>query len=493
MALKAGSIIHTGHGRVLLERLQNAGPGTLNIPSEKIYELGNYETVSTIYDTPDLTFSMESLDVSTDIERLLLDADETVEPLNLALARPLNIATQIKPGQKQPNPFMVTKSVGLPYLTLESASYRFGLRDNASQTFSLRGDSIYYNQGATYIDEFEGSGTAGQTIVTSHPAYTYTDGNGTNRILAVVADGTRLSFGPDYSLAEGAVAAEAAVVTITLTQAVPAGQPIRVMYSSPDPLEYPQAVHTPATLKPAAVRGKDIDVYVGGYDPADIAGSGLNKWTGVQAVTVDWRVTLEKEEEFGNYNAVSQDFEVPTVSGTIDILPRDTEDLFRKLREITGISSTTASIGVSTAVPLPLDIVIKDGQNGGVTLKRLSLKDARFKVPGYSPRPNSNVTMTLEFESDSGALLIYRDLSAPRVASLDPATGAVGDSVKVLGVNFAEVTGVEFGGVPATSYTLDSNHQITAVVPAGTGKVDVVVTNSKGESPVTPAGEFTYA
>ena len=494
MALKAGSFITTGHDRVLVERLQNSGPGTLNIPTEKIYELGNYESVATLRDTPDLTFTMESLDVSTDTEALICDIDPGTDTgINLATARPLNIATQIKPGQKQDNAFSIAKSVGIPYLTIESASYRFGLRDNASQTFSFRGDSIFYNQGPTYVDEFVGTGVAGQEIATTHPAYTYTDGNGTRRILAVVVGVERLSFGPDYQLEDGVLVGDAAPVTITLTNPVPVTERIRVMYASPDAREYPQAVHTPATLKPAAVRGKDIDVYIGGYDPEDIEGSAVHKWTGVQSVTVDWRVTLETEEEFGNYFAVSKDFEVPTVSGTVDILPRNTDDLFRKLREITGITSATASIGASTAVPLALDVVLKDGANGGITLKRLHCKDATFSVPGYSPRPNANVTVTLNWESDSGELLIFRDLTKPLVAELSDSEGAAGDSVKILGTNFVGVTAVKFGAVPATSYTVDSGRQITAVVPAGADTVDVTVTNGKGVSTATPAGKFTYA
>jgi len=38
------------------------------------------------------------------------------------------------------------------------------------------------------------------------------------------------------------------------------------------------------------------------------------------------------------------------------------------------------------------------------------------------------------------------------------------------------------------SGVLDSGRQISAVVPAGAGAVDVTVTNAKGVSSVTPAG-----
>lgn len=493
MAIKAGSVIHTGQN-ILLERLQNAGPGTVNIASEKVYELGNYQSVGTVYENPDLTFGMESFDVTTDIESVLVDRDPSVlEPINLAQTKLVNILTQFKPGQKRPDAFTVAKSVTIPGLALESASYRFGLRENATQTFSLRGDSIYYNQGAAYMDEFAGTGLAGQTLVTTHPAYEFEDGTGVRRILAIVIGDKRLSYGPDFTIANGAEVDGAAIATVTLVEAVAVTDTIRVMYSSPDTITYPQTVHTPAAVKPAAIRGRDIDVYVGGYDPDDIEGSAARKWTGVQAVTVDWRVTLETEEEFGNYSAVARTFDVPEVSGSVDLMPRDPEDFYKKLRQTAGISSTTRSIGTATAVPLPLDVVLKDGANGGVPLKRLSVKDARFKVPSYSPRPNTSVTITVEWESDSGELLISRDLTEARVATLEPRTGDAGDSVVIQGVNFVTVTSVKFGATEATSYVVDSDRQITAVAPAGTGKVDVTITNSKGISTVVPAGEFTYA
>lgn len=410
MAIKAGSILHVGNDTVVIDRIQTAGPGNLNIPTEKIYELGNYQSVATVRDIPDLSFSLESFDVSTEIEALLLDVDPAVVgDLDLALARNLQIASQFKAGKDATSPFNIVGSVGIPYLALESASYRFGLRDNARQTFSLRGDSIFYNPGATYVDTFVGTNAANQVVVTAHPAYAYTDASGTRRILSLEVGAKRLTPGVDYTMANGTVAAGAAIVTITILAAVPVGVKIRVMYASSDVRSYPQNVHEDTTVKPAAVRGKDIDIYVGGYDPADIPGSAVNKMISVQAATVDWRVTLEKDEEFGNYFAVGSDFDVPAVNGSIDVKPRDVAEFFAKIRKITGISSATEVVGPNTAVPLELDIVIKDGANAGAPLKRLHVEDARFSVPGYSGRVQQKLTVTLPFESDSGSLHIFND------------------------------------------------------------------------------------
>jgi len=493
MALKGGSMIFTGRN-VLMERLASAGPGTINIPSEKIYEVGNYESLATIFDKPEITFTAESIDCTTSMEAMLLDVPpSTLTALDLARSRPINVNTEIKPGKKAADPFKVMRSVSIPYLTVESVSYRFGLRDNATQTFTLRGDSIYYNQGAAVEEIFTGSGVAGQKVTTTRPSLPFEDGNGKRYVLAVTAGTLLLSPGADYTMVNGTVTGDvAASVEITLTNPVATTDKISVVYATSNVIEYPQSIHTPATLKPAAVRGKDIDVYVSGYNPADPSETAANKWTGVQAVTVDWRVTLEEEEEFGNYNAVSRDFDVPEVSGTIDILPRDPDDLIRKIKQTSGVNSTAASIGPATAVPLDLDIIIKDGQNGGVTMKRLHVGDAKFKLPGYQPRPNTNTTMTIEWESDTGVLEIYRDLTAPRLVSIEPATGEADDEVKIYGVNFVGVSSVKFGSVEAT-FVVESDRELTVTVPAGTDTVDVTITNSEGTSEVVAGGSFVYA
>lgn len=477
MAIKGGDAIFVGNDTVVLDRLQSAGPGQLNIPTEKIYELGNYKSVAVIRDTPDLTFSMDSYDVSCEVEewlcggdtRTLTDGSNTIAdatftsatatfvtadvgklvtittgvnagfrttilsrtsatevelskvvPLaatgqsftietnvyDLALASPVNIASQFKPGKNKANPFNIATSVGVPFLTLESASYRFGLRDNARQSYGLRGDSIFYNRGATYIDSFTGDNTT-VAFATTHPAYEYIDGSGSRRVLAVIVDGVRQTYGADYTCASGAITAFAATETVTFTVAPGTGAAIRIMYSSPDVRTYNQAVHALATVKPAAIRGRDIDVYVAGYDADDIASVAANKWTSVQSVQVDWRVTLDKDEEFGNYYYVSQDFDVPAVTGTITLKPRDPDELYDYVRQITG-TADYVTVGPNVADPLSVDIILKDGSNAGATLKRLSSSDCRFTVPGFSLQVQQKATVDLAFESDSGELLIYK-------------------------------------------------------------------------------------
>ena len=82
----------------------------------------------------------------------------------------------------------------------------------------------------------------------------------------------------------------------------------------------------------------------------------------------------------------------------------------------------------------------------------------------------------------------------PSVTSLSATSGSNtgGTSITITGTNFTGVNAVEFGGVAATSYTVNSVTSITAITPAGTGTVDVQVFNASGVSQYNSADLYTY-
>jgi hypothetical protein len=63
--------------------------------------------------------------------------------------------------------------------------------------------------------------------------------------------------------------------------------------------------------------------------------------------------------------------------------------------------------------------------------------------------------------------------------------------VTITGSDFTGATAVEFGGVEAASFTVNSSTQITAIAPAGNGTITVQVFGTGGVSPSTPADLFT--
>jgi hypothetical protein len=82
--------------------------------------------------------------------------------------------------------------------------------------------------------------------------------------------------------------------------------------------------------------------------------------------------------------------------------------------------------------------------------------------------------------------------AAPSITSLSATSGPTGggNSVVITGTSLAGTTQLMFGSLPAVSFSVDSNTQITAVVPASvSGAVSVTATNPYGTSSSTT---YTY-
>ncbi|MFC9235381.1 IPT/TIG domain-containing protein [Streptomyces decoyicus] len=73
--------------------------------------------------------------------------------------------------------------------------------------------------------------------------------------------------------------------------------------------------------------------------------------------------------------------------------------------------------------------------------------------------------------------------ATPAVLSVSPASGSTagGNPVTVTGTGFTGATAVRFGATPS-SFTVNSDTQITATTPSGTGTVQVTVTTPSGTS-----------
>jgi hypothetical protein len=416
MAIKAGELLHVGNGSVVMDRLQTGGPGNVNINSTRVYELGNYSAVGIVYDLPDLTFTAQSWDVTPDLEALLLGLDPVATPLaahqklQLSTFKPMFVASQFKAGRNAPDPSKVVGSVGAPSLYLERMEYRFGIADMAQKTATLRGGSIYYAplNAATKVETAVGTGVAGQQVVTMHPATNFTGDNssGPRRVLAVAVDGEPRFLGPDYSESDGVATGGAAIATITMIAPVDPTSTITIMYQTPDLTQYADTANNegqprPPLVKPAAIRGRDIEIFVaddGTRNPA-------NKWGGVQTATATFSVNLNADQEMGNYQILSQDFITPDTNGTVDLKPRHYDDFKAKLDQIS-VTPTGETAGPYKSVPVPLDIYLKDPESGAV-LETLHVDDAIFTMPGFQGQVNQKLTTTINWQSESGELYAF--------------------------------------------------------------------------------------
>ena len=390
MAIKGGQILHVSGGFVI-DRIQTGGVSGINVNEDRIEELGNVEAVGTIRDIPDLTFELESYDTTTELESLLtggINDEATGTMFSLADFVPINVLSPFKTS----GAFTTASSVIIPALSLESMSYSFSLTDSATISATLRGDSVFYVPGSAYEQIEDGDDSTVVFNFTNTALKSAISGND-YYALSVEVDGERMRLGTDYTNTATAV---------TFIVAPPTGTSnIKFVYGSATVASYIQTVHD--TAKPAGVRGRDIYVRLG--DGA--ATPTYTDWLGIQSANVDWRVTLERDEEFGNPQIVAQDFDVPETSGSITMKPTNVSALFEQIQAVAGISGSEIANATQDPPELEVEIKVADPSDG-TTLKTLMVADAKFTLPALQGSVGAKLESDFAFTSSSGALSIYK-------------------------------------------------------------------------------------
>jgi len=116
--------------------------------------------------------------------------------------------------------------------------------------------------------------------------------------------------------------------------------------------------------------------------------------------------------------------------------------------------------------------------------------------PSPGPQAAHVVVTTGSGSSPQTAADVFTYTNGPIVDAVNPNSGpTTGASIVVItGKNFVAPLAVSFGGIPATSFNVNSATQITVLSPAnGTaGPADVRVTKGTDVSPVGPNTKFTY-
>lgn len=393
MAIKGGQILHvagSSGATFVIDRIQSGGVTGINVNETRIEELGNYETVGTVRDIPDITFELESYDVTTEIESILTGGDNT--EANGAIFLPTNSVPLdiISPFKGQGGVFTVAMGVAIPFLALESLSYSMSLTDPATVTATLRGDSVFYTGGGLTIEQFSGDSVTTAFNFTDGPAYLSTISGDSYYALSVMVDNgsgwERQRLGTDFTNTASGVTFTTAPTTGT--------DNIQVVYAHGTAQSYLQTVHD--TTKPAAVRGADISVSLGGTN-----------WVGVQSASVDWSVTLDRDEEFGNPQVVAQDYDTPEVSGTVSMKPADATDFYAQIQAAAGISTTDVANATQDPPELDLRILLTDPSDGS-TLKTLQVEKAKFTMPAVQGQVGNKLEVDFPFTSSDGVLKIHK-------------------------------------------------------------------------------------
>ncbi len=172
MSVHAGTIVHVG-GNNVIDRIQSAGLGDAQQQFDVIREVGNDQVIDKVPGDPDFTFTLESLDVSTELEAWLTGklgtalADPAAGPGAADAAgtgyrwldcKNVNIASPWKDPVSGQAGAVVAGHI-LPGYYPTRLRYEMGVTDNAQMTVELGGGSYYYALHAP-IEQLEVRATA---------------------------------------------------------------------------------------------------------------------------------------------------------------------------------------------------------------------------------------------------------------------------------------------------------------------------------------------
>lgn len=409
MAVKAGTILTVG-GANVIDRIQSAGLGDVRIPIEAIREVGNDLIVDKIPGEPDFTFTMESLDTSTDMLAFLTGKVGTDALASGAFpgagapdgteykwedCRFVNIASPWKDPDTGASG-TVTAGHLVPGYYPTRITYRFGVTDNATQSVDLAGGEFYYAGGgrAPVEELFTTANSSTTTYTTTDGTVRYriggAGGSTFKNVFGVIVGGELKVEGQDYTVSGGN--GSPAVVELTAGTAPPTGTVVRVCYFTTATKAYPQSVHASAVVKPAAVRGRNIKVLIG---------SAKKRLASAQSFEMEATIDGQVERELGTEAIVGRTINGTDCSGTITVRSKDADAFIDLLADVTGVAKTEV-FGYFNQNSIPLEVQIENPKNPGTVIKTLYVADAQFQPAGTPARVNTATDFSIRFESVNG-------------------------------------------------------------------------------------------
>jgi Hypothetical glycosyl hydrolase family 15/IPT/TIG domain len=206
-------------------------------------------------------------------------------------------------------------------------------------------------------------------------------------------------------------------------------------------------------------------------------------------VTSPTKITVTSPAGFGTV-----DVTVTTAAGTS---PTSSADQFTYAAPaVTGIAPSEGGTSGGTAVTITGTgftgaSAVNFGPNAATSVTVVS----DTQITASSPAGSGVVDVRVTTPGGTSAVVAGdRFTYVPAVSSVSPAFGpaAGATSVTITGIGFTSVTAVTFGTTAAASFTINSNTNITAVSPAGSGVVEVTVLAPGGTSASTTSDQFTY-
>ncbi len=241
-----------------------------------------------------------------------------------------------------------------------------------------------------------------------------------------------------------------------------------------------------------AVNGTGINIagmppVVASFAPTSVPGGGTVIVTGSN-------FSATTQVQFGGVNAasftVNSPYQITAVlssggtSGSVSVIKAaGTATLpgftFLPPPNIGSFAPTSAPVGATITINGVNFLGTTQVQVGGVNVSSFTVVSATQITAVIAPgTPSGSVNVVSG--TGSGSLSGFTIILPPTISSFAPVSAATGAPVVITGTNLTAATQVQFGGVNAASYTVDSPTQITATVSGGGASGSVSVTTIAG-------------
>lgn len=167
---------------------------------------------------------------------------------------------------------------------------------------------------------------------------------------------------------------------------------------------------------------------------------------------------------------VQSDYNTAVLSGFTFQAPQTT---------ITSFAPATAYTGNTVQISGTNFVNVSEVSFGGVRAKSFQVISSTQINAVVDTGRSGDVVVKSNYNTATSAGFIFQP-PPPTITTINPYVAKIGDPIVITGTNFTTATAVTFGGVAATSFQVNSDTQITAILGDGDDG-DVVVTTKGGQ------------
>jgi len=304
-----------GLGKTRLGRVQRAEIGA-NLPTTPVQELGSDQIAGRIFDLPEVTVTVSSMDVGVRTKFALAGVDWTAVPSGSSVeAQDIDYVCLEQPFKAARDSDEIVGTLFVPGAKLERFSLNYSVGGDSTEEFSFNATNRYFLK----YDVAVASGTVDETGL-----FTFT-----SPVARVLKNGSYVlsafASGLGYLPREAITSSTSTSVTFD-TETVADDTPVTVMYHADlsnqwdYTYEFPHVAYgaTPLPDQPVGVRGWGVEIWL-----VDTASGVEDRVYRVQTCTVQGQFPNTRINELGSEEVVGYMDSIPEITGTLELLLHD--------------------------------------------------------------------------------------------------------------------------------------------------------------------------